>query len=143
MKKIVIGALMIGLLAACGGAKDSYSYTDKVALSKKVMKSDSKAIKEYEEIMKKLSEKATKGDQDAMKEAQECNIKFVPYISGFFITIPVDGAQAVCDKLQEENIFMVPLKKGIRLAVCSVSKKKMTGLAAKLREAMDAVGAKQ
>ena len=78
-----------------------------------------------------------------MKEAQECNIKFVPYISGFFITIPVDGAQAVCDKLQEENIFMVPLKKGIRLAVCSVSKKKMTGLAAKLREAMDAVGAKQ
>lgn len=35
------------------------------------MKSDSKAIKEYEEIMKKLSEKATKGDQDAMKEAQE------------------------------------------------------------------------
>ena len=55
---------MIGLLAACGGAKDSYSYTDKVALSKKVMKSDSKAIKEYEEIMKKLSEKATKGDQD-------------------------------------------------------------------------------
>lgn len=71
MKKIVIGALMIGLLAACGGAKDSYSYTDKVALSKKVMKSDSKAIKEYEEIMEKLSEKATKGDQDAMKEAQE------------------------------------------------------------------------
>ena len=46
-----------------------------------------------------------------MKEADELGIKYVPYISGFFITIPMEGAQAVCDKLQEDNIFMVPLKR--------------------------------
>ena len=56
MKKIVIGALMIGLLAACGGAKDSYSYSDKVALSKKVMSSDTKAIKEAQEWAKAIAE---------------------------------------------------------------------------------------
>ena len=56
MKKIVIGALMIGLLAACGGAKDSYSYSDKVALSKKVMSSDTKAIKEYEKLIEEIKE---------------------------------------------------------------------------------------
>lgn len=78
-----------------------------------------------------------------MKEADELGIKYVPYISGFFITIPMEGAQAVCDKLQEDNIFMVPLKKGIRLAVCSVSKKKMQGLAGKLKAAMDEVGVRQ
>ena len=78
-----------------------------------------------------------------MKEADELGIKYVPYISGFFITIPMEGAQTVCDKLQEDNIFMVPLKKGIRLAVCSVSKKKMQGLAGKLKAAMDEVGVRQ
>ena len=34
-------------------------------------------------------------------------------------------------------------KKGIRLAVCSVSKAKMKGLAAKLAAAIEAAGAKQ
>lgn len=38
---------------------------------------------------------------------------------------------------------MVPLKKGIRLAVCSVSKKKMHGLAHKLALAIKEAGAQQ
>jgi aromatic-amino-acid transaminase len=52
-------------------------------------------------------------------------------------------SQKVCDAMEKENIFLVPLGKGIRLAVCSVSKKKITGLAAKLKKTVDAVGAKQ
>ena len=39
--------------------------------------------------------------------------------------------------------FLVPLKKGIRLAVCSVSKSEITGLAAKIARAMKKTGAKQ
>ena len=54
-----------------------------------------------------------------------------------------DHAQKVCDELEKENIFLVPLGKGIRLAVCSVSKKKIHGLAAKIKATLDAVGAKQ
>lgn len=72
MKKIFMGAILIGLLAACGGgAKESYKYTEKVELSKKIMKSDQKAIKEYEEVMKKITEQINKGDEKAMTEAQE------------------------------------------------------------------------
>ena len=78
-----------------------------------------------------------------MKEAKEEGVKFVPYISGFFITIPVTNSQAVCDDLEKQNVFLVPLKKGIRLAVCSVSKAKMEGLAHKLALAIKAAGAKQ
>ena len=78
-----------------------------------------------------------------MDEASACGLKYLPYLSGFFITIPMEGSQAVCDFLEKENIFLVPLKKGIRLAVCSVSKKKMNGLAAKIKAAIDATGAKQ
>ncbi len=78
-----------------------------------------------------------------MEEAKEEGVKFVPYVSGFFITIPVEGAQAVCDLLEKDNVFLVPMKKGIRLAVCSVSKPKMKGLAAKLAAAIKKAGAKQ
>ena len=78
-----------------------------------------------------------------MKEAREEGVKFVPYISGFFITIPVTKSQAVCDYLEKEHVFMVPLKKGIRLAVCSVSKPKMVGLAHKLAIAIKEAGAEQ
>ena len=78
-----------------------------------------------------------------VKEAKEEGVKIVPYISGFFITIPVEGAQKVCDLLEKENIFLVPMKKGIRLAVCSISKAKMKGLAAKVASAINEAGAKQ
>lgn len=78
-----------------------------------------------------------------VKEAKEAGVKIVPYISGFFITVPVEGAQKVCDLLEKENIFLVPMKKGIRLAVCSISKAKMKGLAAKVASAVKEAGAKQ
>lgn len=78
-----------------------------------------------------------------VKEAKEAGVKIVPYISGFFITIPVEGAQKVCDLLEKENIFLVSMKKGIRLAVCSISKAKMKGLAAKVASAIKEAGAKQ
>lgn len=78
-----------------------------------------------------------------MEEASACGLKYLPYLSGFFITIPMEGAQKVCDFMEKENIFLVPLSNGIRLAVCSVSKSKITGLAAKIKAALDEVGAKQ
>lgn len=78
-----------------------------------------------------------------MKEASACGLKYLPYLSGFFITIPMEGAQKVCDYMEKENIFLVPLSNGIRLAVCSVSKAKITGLAAKIKAAIETVGAKQ
>ena len=78
-----------------------------------------------------------------MKEASACGLKYLPYLSGFFITIPMEGAQKVCDFMEKENIFLVPLSNGIRLAVCSVSKSKITGLAAKIKAAIETVGAKQ
>ena len=78
-----------------------------------------------------------------MKEADACGLTYLPYMSGFFITIPLTGAQAVADDLEKEHIFLVPLDKGIRLAVCSVSKKKIQGLAAKIKAALDKTGITQ
>ena len=74
------------------------------------------------------------------EEARQCGLQMLPYISGFFLSIPAKDPEAVCSKLHEDNIFCVPLAAGVRVAVCSVPKKKIYGMAAKIKEAMDAVG---
>lgn len=73
------------------------------------------------------------------REAKAANLKMLPFIGGYFLTIPVNNPGAVCDKLHEDNIFAVPLAKGIRIAVCAVTSRKMTGMAAAVAKAKAAV----
>lgn len=74
-----------------------------------------------------------------MKEAAECGLNALPYKAGFFLSIPAKDSKAVCDELHKDLIFAVPLKAGVRIAVCSVPKKKMYGMAAKVLKALKAV----
>jgi len=74
-----------------------------------------------------------------MKEAKECGLPFIPYKAGFFISIPSKQPDAVCDKLHEDHVFIVPLAAGIRVAVCAIPLKQMPGLATKIYKALRAV----
>ena len=64
----------------------------------------------------------------------------LPYVAGYFLTIPAKNPDAICEKLHEENIFAVPLAAGVRIAVCAVPVRKIKGMAAKVLAAMQAVG---
>lgn len=74
------------------------------------------------------------------KEAAECGLPMLPYVAGFFLSIPAKNPDAICEKLHADNIFAVPLAAGVRIAVCAVPLKKMAGMAAKVKAAMEAVG---
>ena len=74
------------------------------------------------------------------KEAEECGLPMLPYVAGFFLSIPAKNPDAICEKLHEDNIFAVPLAAGVRIAVCAVPLKKIKGMAAKVNVAMQAVG---
>jgi len=74
------------------------------------------------------------------REAQEVGLKMLPFKAGFFLSIPSQKSEAVCEKLYEENVFAVALPKGIRIAVCAVPTRKMAGMAAKIVKAKAAVG---
>lgn len=74
------------------------------------------------------------------KEAEECGLPMLPYVAGFFLSIPAKNPDAICEKLHEYNIFAVPLAAGVRIAVCAVPLKKIKGMAAKVNAAMQAVG---
>jgi aromatic-amino-acid transaminase len=73
-----------------------------------------------------------------MTEAQQVKLHMLPYIAGFFLTVPVKNPDAVCAVLAKDYVFAVPLAKGIRIAVCAVPKVKMAGLAGKVAQAIKA-----
>ncbi|WP_455266264.1 pyridoxal phosphate-dependent aminotransferase [Phascolarctobacterium sp.] len=73
------------------------------------------------------------------QEAAECGLPMLPYVAGFFLSIPSTNPDAVCDKLHEDNIFALPLAAGVRIAVCAVPLKKIKGMAAKVNAALQVV----
>ena len=88
----------------------------------------------YFEMMKRRADLFT-------AEAKECGLKMVPYVAGFFMSIPTTKSDAVCEELKKDNIYCVALAAGVRVAICGVCLPKIKGLAKKIKEAMDKVGA--
>lgn len=77
------------------------------------------------------------------EEAKQAGLKMLPYLCGFFITVPMEGDDRVCELLEKEKIFLVPIGGAIRIAICSIPKAKVYGLAGAIKKAVDAAGAKQ
>lgn len=72
-------------------------------------------------------------------EAKAANLKMLPFIAGFFLSVPAKNTDAVCDYLHKDNIYAVPLAKGVRVAVCAVPAAKIKKIPAKMAEAIAAV----
>lgn len=72
--------------------------------------------------------------------ADEVGLKIVPFDAGFFVSVPCSDPEALGRKLEEKDIFLVPLKMGIRVSVASVPEEKCRILPAKIKEAMDELG---
>lgn len=75
-----------------------------------------------------------------IEEAKACHLHMLPYRGGFFLSIPTAHAEEICRELEKELIFVLPLKMGIRLAVCALSKNKIKGLASKIKVVFDRLG---
>lgn len=74
-----------------------------------------------------------------MEESKACGLNALPYKGGFFLSVPAKDPRAVCEKLHDDLIFAVPLRLGVRIAACSVAASKMKGVAAKVRNALQAI----
>lgn len=72
-----------------------------------------------------------------LKEAHEVGLEMYPYRDGFFITLPIKGdMDEVMEKLEKENIFVVPLKNEIRIGLCSIPTHKVYGLSEKIKKCL-------
>lgn len=75
-------------------------------------------------------------------EAAACGLRIFPYVSGFFIYVPApdhETAVAVYEVLTKDNIYVVPLGSGLRVAICAIGLNKVAGLAGKIKAACDTV----
>ncbi|MGI6177847.1 MAG: pyridoxal phosphate-dependent aminotransferase [Eubacterium sp.] len=72
------------------------------------------------------------------KAAEDCGLVTVPFSSGFFVSVPSDEPDALAARLREEGIFLIPLAKGVRVSVASVSEKICGMLPARIKAAAEA-----
>lgn len=68
------------------------------------------------------------------KTLKENGVEPVPFAAGFFITIPSDDPEALARKLEERDMYTIPLAKGIRVSIASISKEKCVRCAKAIAE---------
>ena len=101
-------------------------------------------VHENPELLKKVEE-ARAGFREILLErgrafekgANECGLKIIPYDGGFFASIPCDQPEKVVDELMKEGNFLVPLSKGIRVAVSALSLERLVVIPERIRAAME------
>lgn len=71
-----------------------------------------------------------------MDEANKIDLHYYPYKGGFFLTVPCNGEKTY-NNLKKEGIFVVPLKKGIRISLSALPKRDIQGLAKKIQNALE------
>lgn len=71
------------------------------------------------------------------KAAEEAGLEIVPFDAGFFASIPCDNSEEVAKKLEAEGIFLVPLAKGLRVSIASISEAVCRELPKKIKAAME------
>lgn len=70
------------------------------------------------------------------KASSEVGLKTLPFDSGFFVTVPCENAEEVGKELQKSGIFTVPIGKGLRVSVASISEEKCQIIPSKMIEAI-------
>lgn len=68
--------------------------------------------------------------------AEEAELEIVPFDAGFFVSIPCDNPDEISKKLEQKGLFIVPLAKGLRVSVASISEEKCRRIPAMIKAAM-------
>lgn len=97
---------------------------------------DSSLLKEVNEERAGYREMLIQRGRAFAEEARKVDLEIVPFDAGFFVSIPCENPEEVSRKLEKEGIFLVPLAKGLRVSVASISEAKCRIIPAKIKEAM-------
>ena len=71
-----------------------------------------------------------------MEEAEKAGLVTCPYDSGFFVTVPCEKPEAVGELLQKEDIFAIPMGRGVRFSVASNTEAECRKIPAKVKAAI-------
>jgi aspartate/tyrosine/aromatic aminotransferase len=71
------------------------------------------------------------------EEAKEFDLKSYPFSGGFFITVHCEDGIKVAEELKKEKVYVLGLKKAIRIAICSIPTFEVKGLASKISKVIN------
>lgn len=73
------------------------------------------------------------------EEAKRVGLEIVPFDSGFFVSVPCENPDAAVEVLKKEGIFLVPLTKGIRVSLASITEERCRKLPERILYAIRSV----
>lgn len=106
-------------------SRGSWSNCAKAAQSmvSKIFEDDAlhRRVEEERDYFRNMLIKRGRAFEDA---AEKIGLEILPYDAGFFISIPCEEADKISKELEKEGIFIVPLAKGLRVSIASISEEK-------------------
>ena len=102
-----------------------------------VIMNDKELLRKVDEEREQVRLLLEKRAEVFTNEAKSVKLDICPYNAGFFVTIPAAQPEESCKLLKKDNIFAVPISRGIRFAICSVPLYKMEGIAEKVKKAVE------
>ncbi|MDO4868742.1 MAG: aminotransferase class I/II-fold pyridoxal phosphate-dependent enzyme [Bacillota bacterium] len=119
-------------------SRGSWSNTAKIAqviLSR--IYSDPELLKIVDDERKQYRDMLLARGKAFGEAARECGLEIVPYDAGFFISIPCEDPDKYSRILEEQDAFLVPLAKGLRVSVASISEAKCRKLPRMIKAALE------
>lgn len=96
------------------------------------------------ELLKKVTEERAGFRQMLIRrgkafeeEAEKAGLEIVPFDAGFFASVPCGNPDEISQRLEKEGLFIVPLAKGLRVSVASVSEAACRKIPAMIKKEMD------
>jgi aromatic-amino-acid transaminase len=96
--------------------------------------SDKKLLQQYKTELSKIKLMLLKRATLFMNEADKCNLKYIKYTSGFFITIPCDNPDKIIKNMNKYNAVLRPQGKSLRVGICGITCKQIGGIAVKIKK---------
>lgn len=104
---------------------------------------DTAKYKEYSEEKNRYKKMLRTRADAFVEEAENIGLEILPYIDGFFVSIPCENPREVCEELTKDNVYVVPLKMGLRFAVCAVTESKCRIAPSIIKNALDYIKSKK
>ncbi|CCV63677.1 Aromatic-amino-acid transaminase [Alteracholeplasma palmae J233] len=104
-----------------------------VSLFNEIMKNKEDYIPNLEKVVKTLK---NRGDL-FLEKAKEHKLDHYPYSGGFFVLIKSTHPLKDYERLIKENVYVIPMEEGLRVALCSISYSEVSRLVEKVSKTVN------
>ncbi len=115
-------------------ARGSWSATPTISISLLNYFAQKQQKENFLKVLETTKSVVAKRSAIFKKEAQESGLETYPFSSGFYTIVKTPDPMKSFEKLSENDIYVIPMAGGIRIALCSITIAEVTGLAARIKQ---------